>query len=254
MNKYRHLKPALEIEEGTVNLTYGVTFSDGTKCKSHSPSRPFVSLIKLNDDQILSLKMSTQNSEKFSDHKILVSDYGKNAVMSKSSYVATNYIYTLNSYDYIMKGFKLSEKDLAMLYNRIIRLYCINAGEITEEQAKIIFERYMKHKKVGVGAIIRIPYLKQRLFIYEKTDEGYKCLPIYKFEQEDSQDMLRIMRAPFYINYDEEIFVEKNDIFFIYQFTSENELIRLIQQRKYSMRRREEALFSKKFIKPTNKS
>lgn len=247
MNKYRHLNPPPQIEEGTVNLTYGIAFFDNVKAKSHAPSRPFISLIKLSDEQILSLKLSSHNSERFSDYKISTKKYGTSAVMSKNSYVSTNYLYNLNAYDYIKAGFKLDQKDLMIIYSRIIRMFCINASEITIDQAKLIFKKYMANRFVGVGSVIRIPYLAERLFVYEKNEQGYKCLIMHQTEQDDSQDMLRIMKAPIYINYDEEIFVDKNEIFYVYQSRSEKELVRLIRERKYSQEKRKDALFSKKF-------
>lgn len=250
MNKYKHLKTPIEIEEGEVNLTYGVPFLDGQKCKKHSPNRPFISLIKLKDGRFLSLKMSSQNSENFPDHKISVKAYGTSAVMSKNSFVATNYIYNLAPQDFIIKGFKLHPKDITILYNKIIKTYCINASHVSEEDAKLVFQRYMRHKSVSVGSVIKIPFLKEKLFVFEITDKGYRCIPMYQFEQEESQDMLRIMKAPSYMNYDEEIFVEKDEIFYIYQYSSDNEIIAMIHERITDLEKRKDALFSKKFIKP----
>ena len=216
MNKYQqYSKNIITPKPGEILKTYGVEYIHNPELKGNKPLyHPFLVLFKLNGKYI-SLKLSSKCGHFSSNCRISVDDYPSNEVIVKDSFIDTKSIYELNKENFIQRGISLSSKDFKRVYNLMMKAYCSFDTNISPAIAKMVFKKYMDHKHVGVGSLLKLPGIEESYLILEEFEDSYRCMPFYRELDGVMDDIVNINGYNSFVNYSEEKILPKKMIFYI---------------------------------------
>ena len=118
--------------------------------------------------------------------------------------------------------------DISNIYMKMMRLYTINEISLTEEEARIIFEKYIRSRRPQIGTILVVNYCKDYLLVIGEDEENYQCMPLHRYQNSELEERLDIYNSPSYVNYEERFYVPKDTILFIKSFHIKNEILQKI--------------------------
>lgn len=220
MNKYAQFSKKLNITAGQLVLAAGVKFLDNQDYKPNvcRKARPFLIIKVLGGGHYLALNITSIYKEINSQYLIPKEVCLKTTFMSKNSYVSCNLIYDIEDYHIIQNSCEIPPKLFTQIINHTMKMYSLGHKIGTEEQTKSLHRMYIKNKRYNVGNVIKVPYNKNYLFIYDETDKEFICLPLHNEIKEDTQDMIQVLKNKSYVNYDEKFYVPKNDMMYIERY------------------------------------
>lgn len=239
-NKYKKYALKKDARVGEIVKTYGVEFVNNPEHKPHmhNQNRPYLIIHREESGKFLALKLSSKIRGYMSEFKIFPSKYSENQILTKTSVADMRYITELEPQDITENGFVLDENDLNNLYGKILRLYSINETNISDEHAKIIFQYYIKNRKIVPGTVIKIKYCENYLLVLKENENDYTCLPLYRSKTEFTHDEINVLNNhPSYVDYDEDYSVPKEETCFIMSFYTDEQVMNHVFGRINSRKR-----------------
>lgn len=224
MNKYAQYSKKFNITAGQIVLAQGVQFLASEAYKPnvcHKP-RPFLIIKELENGRYLALSISGTFKELSCQYLIPKEICLATHFMSRESYVSCSLIYEIEDEQIIQNSSEIPTKLYAQIINFTMKKYCLGFNIGTEEQVKSLYRTYVKYKRYNVGNVIKVPYNKNYLFVYDETDKEYICLPLHCELQDDTQDAIQVLKGRSYVNYDEKFYVPKDDIMYIERYGSKD--------------------------------
>lgn len=220
-NKYKDYSKQVDVKAGEIALTYGVTHLNNPEYKPyrHAQQRPYLVLDKTESGKILALKMTSKLGGYLAEFKIDINKISQNDVITRTSAADMRTIYELSSGDFIKNGILLDDQTLRILYSKMIKLYCvIKNSNLTPEQAKYIFNKYMESRSIHEGTVIKVKDLDVYLYVLKATEGTYKCLPLYKESKENTHDSFLLNYKVAYIDYNQTIEISHEEVCYIISF------------------------------------
>lgn len=261
-NKYREYALQKDAEIGEIVLTYGVKFKDEEyKRYRHAQYRPYLILAKKESGNFLALKMSSQVKGYIAEYKIDLQKYeGENFILHKPTIADTRSLIEIEPSYIVRNGFVIDELDLKNLYTRIMKIYFVKKGksesdqnkklsQLTKEEAKMIYDEYIKYHEIKEGTVILTDYSEYFLYVVKIKEGIATCLPLYPSPTEKAKDKVSVLTYPSYIDYEDEYNFDTNDVCYISKYGTDYKTRNYISKHFYSKKQKTEA----KLVK-TNKN
>lgn len=233
MNKYSIYSNKAENDVCQIVLARGVELPNNEELKANFQRRPraFLLLHNFNTGHYLALRISNKFKDEPSQYLIPKEVCLATNFLTDIAYVTCNQIYEIEDYQIIKNSAPIPRKLFTQIINYTMKNYALGFYTGKEEHLKIIHDMYSKNKITTIGNVIKVPYNNNYLLIYDETDKEFICLPLYLEEQENTQDVIQVLRRRSYVNYDEKFYVPKNDMIYIERFGDANTM-RIIEQIK----------------------
>ncbi len=233
-NKYENYSKKANAQEGEIVWTYGVNFTSSPEVKPHrhSQNRPYLVLYREESGHFKGLKLTSNIRGYMAEFKLSLAKYGEKKNIKKDTVADLRQLVVIKASE-IMKNentkeFILDDQDISNIYMKMMRLYTINEISLTEEEARIIFEKYIRSRRPQIGTILVVNYCKDYLLVIGEDEENYQCMPLHRYQNSELEERLDIYNSPSYVNYEERFYVPKDTILFIKSFHIKNEILQKI--------------------------
>ena len=220
MNKYSLYSNKTNVKAGQIVLAQGVQLPNHEEMttKVQRRPRPFLILKKLRNGHYLALSITNKFKE-FSSQYLIPKDIClETNFLVGNSYASCSSIIEIENNQIIKNSQEIPGKLFNQIVNHTIKTCTLGHYVGSKEHINIIYDMYTKNKRVTLGSVIKVQYYYDYLLAYDETDKEFICLPLHANEEEDTQDVIQVLKRRSYVNYDEKFYVPKNDMIYIERF------------------------------------